>query len=336
MSVDLTSKKSKILLRGFGSIGRQYANILAELGCTEIDVISNYPIDRNSLPEFKFITFVNKSEIRRADYDLVIIASETKSHLKDFEDLRRLGKNVLIEKPIASDLEDVKNYTRTLNSKKVFVSSPLRFYLNFEKLPEMINSLGELYSINVECKSWMPDWRPTRDYQDGYWADPRQGGVLRDLIHEIDYPLALFGLPNAVNCKLEFGTESEPFPVDTKADLNWITSTGADVRIHLDYFSRKSSRAMTVNGEKGEIHWDLLNGRLEVKDNSRKVRFSNSEKTLPSDALYRQVSSVLLESEKFYPSSVQEAINALAIVDAGRKADLNQQESVVAYIDLSH
>ena len=125
MSVDLTSKKSKILLRGFGSIGRQYANTLAELGCTEIDLISDYPIDRDSLPEFKFVTLVNKSKILRVDYDLVIIASETKSHLKDFEDLRRLGKNVLIEKPIASNLEDVKNYTRTLNSKKVFVSSPL-------------------------------------------------------------------------------------------------------------------------------------------------------------------------------------------------------------------
>ncbi len=37
------------------------------------------------------------------------------------------------------------------------------------------------------AQSWLPDWRPDRDYRESYSARLDEGGVLRDLVHEIDY-----------------------------------------------------------------------------------------------------------------------------------------------------
>ena len=50
-------------------------------------------------------------------------------------------------------------------------------------------------SAHVSCQSWLPDWRPGRDYRESYSARADEGGALRDLVPELDYATALLGRP---------------------------------------------------------------------------------------------------------------------------------------------
>ena len=50
-------------------------------------------------------------------------------------------------------------------------------------------------AVRVECQSWLPYWRPERDYRESYSARADEGGVLRDLVHELDYAIWAFGGP---------------------------------------------------------------------------------------------------------------------------------------------
>ena len=51
-------------------------------------------------------------------------------------------------------------------------------------------------SARVICSSYLPDWRPGVDYRTVYSAHKALGGgVTIDLIHEWDYLVDLFGVP---------------------------------------------------------------------------------------------------------------------------------------------
>jgi predicted dehydrogenase len=77
-----------------------------------------------------------------------------------------------------------------------------------------------------------PEWRPARDYRESYSASSEQGGVLRDLIHEIDYAVWLYGKPVAIIAQLS-NSGRLGIAAEESADLLWRTPCGATVSIRL-------------------------------------------------------------------------------------------------------
>ena len=84
---------------------------------------------------------------------------------------------------------------------------------------------------------FFPDWRPNRDYRRSYSSRAEDGGVLRDLIHEIDYAVWLFGRPQSVFAKL-FNLGRLGIEAEETVDLYWQAMAGYGISIHLDYLSR--------------------------------------------------------------------------------------------------
>lgn len=109
----------------------------------------------------------------------------------------------------------------------------------------------------------MPDWRPGTDHRTGYAARAVDGGVLRDLIHEIDYALWIFGRPDKVFCMTgnegRIGIDSEE-----SADVLWKLANGAVVSLRLDYVTRPARRSVVAFGEGGVLELDLLEHRVTL------------------------------------------------------------------------
>ena len=117
----------------------------------------------------------------------------------------------------------------------------------------------------IACQSFLPSWRPGRDYRTSYSADAREGGVLRDLSHEIDYATWLFGSPAGAVFALLGSTNRLEIAAEETADLTWHVAGGAVVRVHLDYVTRHARRTMLAQGADGEIEWDAIANTVRLR-----------------------------------------------------------------------
>lgn len=312
-----------VIVRGTGSIGSRHLRVLRELvGVAPIAFPfrpSSAPALRNA--DFEVATTLDQVKLLRPD--AAIVASRTSSHVKDAIALMEAGCDVLIENPLSvdsSELNQLAHCARRLE-KKVFVGCYLRFDKGLLMFREQIASIGRLHSVRIECQSYLPDWRPGRDHRSGFAATENEGGVLRDLFHELDYATWIFGRPKTVFAKLEnfgiLGIDS-----DESADLFWHTETHVPVSVHLDYLTRNNHRGIRAYGDLGEIEW-------RAQDNSVIVRIAGADEKLINfqqarDDHYAQQSTQFLyamtHGEAGNLATFEDGAFTMALCDAARRS----------------
>lgn len=238
---------NRVIVRGGGSIGMRHARVFASLGAD----VSVWPV-RPRPDALDDIT--GAAALSHAD--LVVIATDTSRHVADtIAALDAGARRVLLEKPVAPTVADATALAQHPRADDVWVAAPLRAHGAFRHLLAQLPAIGSPTSAHVRCQSWLPDWRPDRDYRESYSARPDEGGVLRDLVHELDYATVLFGTPH-----LTAATLDHHGPLDIEAEqaatLLWQTDSST-VTCRLDYITRPTTRGITVHGPDGQLTWDV-------------------------------------------------------------------------------
>jgi predicted dehydrogenase len=104
--------------------------------------------------------------------------------------------------------------------------------------------------------SYLPDWRPDRDYRTTYSARADQGGgAVLDCIHELDLARWLLGPVRAVTAMLGHLSSLAIAAEDVAAVLIRHQS-GTISEVHLDLVQRSYERGCQVVGENGSLWWD--------------------------------------------------------------------------------
>lgn len=187
----------------------------------------------------------------------VVVATDTARHVTDaIEALDAGAEKVLVEKPVAPTAQDARALLEHPRHLDVWVAAPLRAHEGFRHLRRLVGRLDGGGSAHVWSQSWLPAWRPDRDYRQSYSARADEGGVLRDLVHEIDYATVLFGQGVLLGASLATGG-----PLDIEAEqaatLVWTSAHGFDVTARLDYITRPATRGVVVHSPDGILEWDV-------------------------------------------------------------------------------
>ena len=319
---------------GTGSIGMQHLRTFQSL--RKIKILAA-PIRSERLPALNgagFITCKDLSEAAKKGATLAIIATDTSRHIGDLRDALKAGLHVLVEKPISPTVAGTSSMRRIVRRarRQVFVGCVLRFSESLHQFRAWLPRIGSIHSVRIECQSYLPDWRPHRPYQNSYSARRDEGGVLRDLIHEIDYAGWLYGWPGALQARLNnlgrLGIESEEV-----ADLSWETTSGTLVSINLDYLTRPSVRKMRALGERGILEWNGITQRVRFEPAKGKPREFVSSQT--REELFLAQAKAVVQAcrgkvdERL--ASLDDGIKAIAICDAVRRASANRCEELVKY-----
>ena len=196
-------------------------------------------------------------------YDLAFITNPTSLHAQALEEIRGLADALFIEKPIVSaEQTDVDLAALLPAGQKAYVAAPMRWCGTMLALKNHLPGLRP-YSARVICSSYLPDWRPGVDYRTVYSAHKALGGgVTIDLIHEWDYLVDLFGVPETI-CNIR-GKYSD-LEIDSD-DLSIYIAQYPTLlaEVHLDYFGRTYRRSIELFCKDGSCVADFGAGTLTL------------------------------------------------------------------------
>ena len=313
----LYSRPMRVALVGSGSIAQRYLSILIEDFKSEVQIISDFQPE--SLNNIKMLSRLDaRDELGKGknEFDALIIASENINHLSDFEQFSNLSQNVLIEKHLFYKPlnQDEINLLSHFNGNLV-ISSPLRFHEGYVNLKQLIRNVGRINVVEVRCQSWLPDWRVARDFRKGFWSDVKQGGVLREIVHELDYLVSLFG---SLQVLWASSTFSEFLDLDVESGITAILRTSNNVLIdlRLDFSTRAARRHLRVDGDKGSLIWNLLTGTLEFFDGRNSEEYSHSQDLDRNKTFRRQIDSLINpRTWEVLGTSLFEGLQALDLID---------------------
>ena len=243
----------RVLVIGLGSIGRRHVELLRELGC-EVAVVTQQVTQEVTT----FSELGAALELFRPDR--VLIANRTIDHYPTLQRLQELschGK-VLGEKPLFSELPEA--LTQEMQ-QRIVVGYNLRFHPVIQALR---NSLvdEEPVSAQIYCGQYLPTWRPGSDYRQSYSAFREQGGgVLRDLSHELDLALWLFGPWKKL---VAHGGQLSELELQSEDTVGlWLESARCrKVGVEINYLDRVPRRFILVHTRRHTWEADVVGGRL--------------------------------------------------------------------------
>lgn len=308
-----------IRIVGAGSIGRQYLSCLPAKSSGSRFVVS--ASGRNlRTSSLTYTLQEDYQSTERVPVDLCVIATRTRGHVDDALKFGPSSRRLLVEKPVAGSLAEAKVLTKTgaRLPADTFVASPLRFMAGFAEVRRLLPQVGDTKRVDIVCESWLPNWRPMSDYRNSYSAAVGEGGVLLDLVHEIDYALALFGRPEAVAATLS-AAPSLDIPVESHANVTW-RYRKFDLGLRLSFASRHHTRTLVVQGTEGILKWDLLAGSISFKGPTNSPPFLQH---FPRDLdrpwiLRRQLGAALGTQVGEAPATMADGLMALHLVDLAK------------------
>jgi predicted dehydrogenase len=260
----------KVLLIGYGSIGKRHDAILSSLSGCIVDIVTSQRIEKR-------VTYLDIKKVPDlGTYDYFVIANATDLHHSTLRYLVNRVKNstILVEKPLFKKFHDIN----TLDND-IFVAYNLRFHPLLTRLKEELQN-EEILTATLQVGQYLPSWRPGTDYSKSYSADLDQGGgVLRDLSHEIDYLHWLCG-----EVKTMTSVSTKISDLEIKSDDIFIatgfTTKNVLFNVTLDCLSRVPFRRMIIHTKNESYICDMMEGTIVTsKETMRGLKPKDRDET---------------------------------------------------------
>lgn len=324
---EILDLKKKILILGAGSIGLRHARVLREAG-HEVAVFSARPEARAALRAEGWMAPDSPAAFSGCRH--AIVATRTGRHEVDVIALLEAGMDVLVEKPLAVDFASGALLVEAAGRlrRKVFCALNLRFSRSLNLFRSWLDRPGRVHAAHVECRSYLPDWRPGTDLQGSYSASATEGGVLRDLVHEIDYAGWLLGWPERVFARFDRAGRLG-IAAEEAVYLDGVLPSGANLQIDLDYLSRVPIRKMRVFGENGTLTWDGMTQTVEFVRPGRDAELIEDRETKDENLLCQDLAFLNGEEERLVSGA--EALRGLAVCEAARRSAESRREEAVVF-----
>lgn len=142
-----SSMKHKIGIVGYGHMGKNHARVVEKI--ENLELVGIFDINHSALRSLTYPVYEILDNLLDK-CDTVIISSSTTSHFEIFEYCIKKNKNILIEKPISTNLKELNEIEKMVNKTSKFVKIGL-----LEKYNPVINylqtqNLSDIEYINIQ------------------------------------------------------------------------------------------------------------------------------------------------------------------------------------------
>jgi predicted dehydrogenase len=258
----------KILIVGFGSIGRRHLRNLLALGESDIIVLRS---GKSTLPVDELVGLTVEYEMEKAlahRPDAAIIANPTALHLGAAIPAARAGCHLFLEKPISHSLDGLTELRSALDQGggQLLVGFQFRFHPGLKKVASLLaeSAIGRVVSARAHWGEYLPNWHPWEDYRASYASLPDLGGgVALTLCHPFDYLRWLLGEVSGIQ-SLSGSLGGLGLNVEDTVECLLRFQSGAIGSLHLDYIQRPGVHRLEIIGERGTLTWDNADGAVRL------------------------------------------------------------------------
>lgn len=294
----------RALVVGFGAAGQRHARLLQGLGC-DTAIVSRRPAGH---PQ-RFAELAEALAAWQPGY--VVIATRTAEHRDALRQLAESGFSgrVLVEKPLYAQHAPLPDH----RFSHAAVAYNLRFHPLVRKLREAL-AAEETANAMFLVGQYLPDWRPGTDYRRSYSTSAAEGGgALRDLSHEIDLALSLFGPWQALT---GLGGHFSPLAGDSDDNFTLLMTTSRcpSVSVHMNYLDRTPRREIQINTHRRTFRADFIAGTFSIDGDIAMHAEGAMEGT------YLAEHQAMLEGNTAGLCSLQEGLEIMAAIDAAERA----------------
>jgi predicted dehydrogenase len=260
----------KYLCIGSGSIGKRHMRNLLSIGIKPSEITATDPREDRRLEVNRMgvnsVFETVEEALNSNNYYAAIICSPTNLHIRQGIELANRGIHILMEKPLADDLEGIEEFKESIKKHNITVMMAyiFRFTPLSEKVKDLLNSgvIGKVLYVRGEFSEYLPDWHPYEDYRSFYMAEKKQGGgSILDQSHIMDLVHYFFGGFDTV---FAFNGNLSSLEVnsDDYSELTVRLKSGVIASIHTDMFGRNHKKELEIKGEKGNIFWNSAENLL--------------------------------------------------------------------------
>lgn len=289
----MKKEKSRVVLIGFGHIGKRHAKIIlaSEIFSLEAVVDSHLLEMATHLPE-SIATYSRLDDFLKdgPSVQIAVIATPNGLHAAQIQRCLDHGLDIVIEKPMALDSQDIKSLLRQASDKGLHLFPVIqnRYAQTARWLKNLLNSgaLGNIYIIQVNC-FWNRD---ERYYQPESWHGDKvmDGGTLyTQFLHFIDMLYWLFGDIKILDrVFFDFNHQSLSHFEDTgliRFSFDQGAAKGAlgTLQFTTSAWQQNAESALTLIAEKGSIK---VGGQyMEQLEYARTAFLSDADKQLLSE-----------------------------------------------------
>lgn len=254
---------------GLGSAGLRHLNNLRSLGVDRLIAVSTGRSTHPKLSDSLAGVTVEHTVCEALEHRpaLAVIATPTSLHLEQAMACAHAGCHLLVEKPLSHTVEGLDTLQAAVDQagSTAMVAFQFRFHPLIQKMREWIlaGRLGLPLHAGAQWGEHLPDFHPWEDYRNSYAArESLGGGVIRTLIHPLDYLVFLLGNAGAAHVTV---ARSPVLETDTPDDAAVVTMThlgGAISTTRLDFNQRPAVHDLSVVGSDARASIDFHAGRL--------------------------------------------------------------------------
>ncbi len=305
----------KVCFVGTGSIGKRHIrNIKEILGeKVEIDV---YRHQRGVALSEDIATYVNKELFSQKEieekYDAVFVTNPTVMHFDTIREWWDKTGHFFVEKPIYDSLsydDDI------FKEDKIYVACPMRYSSVYQYIKMYLED-KKVISARAVSSSYLPSWRPGQDYRRVYSSKKDLGGGVNiDLIHEWDYIIDLFGMPEYT--MVYSGKYSSLDITSNDLSVGVVAYQDKLIEIHLDYFGRQTVRKLELYLDDDYIEADYIKNTVSFAKKGQVVYLEEdaNDKYMKEMKYYLQLLSGQVENV----NSLRKAKTVLKMAVGGKR-----------------
>ena len=251
-------KKIGVAVIGVGFWGRNHARVYMEI--PEAELIGVCDIDakraKETAEKYGVEAYTDsKKLLKRNDVDAVSICTWTTTHAKETIRALKAGKNVLVEKPIASTVREAKQIVKMAENERLILMTGFieRFNPGVERVIKTIEegSIGDVVSATSRRVSEWPE---------------RVGdvGVVKDsAIHDVDMMRYIFDEdPKTVFAKTGKLRHKR---FEDYAQIMLTFNHGKTAFIEANWLTPYKVRKLIITGNKGIVNLDYLSQEIVIE-----------------------------------------------------------------------